>query len=79
MRICFLRAVWYDAKRFPSYWRLDLIEGPGRVRCRLQQFHLDVDEKYLMEENCGKSESAVLSQLVKSFQLAKMSTSNIQI
>ena len=71
MRIFFFRSVWYDAKHFLSYWRLDPTEGPGRVRCRLQRFHLDVDEKYLMEEYRGKSESAVLSQLVESFEREK--------
>ena len=54
--IFFFRSVWYDAVHFPSSWRLDPTEGPGRVRCRLQRYHLDVDEKYLMEEYRGKSE-----------------------
>lgn len=52
----FFRSVWYDAEYFPSSWRLDPTEGPGRVRCRLQRYHLDVDEEYLMEEYRGKSE-----------------------
>lgn len=48
--------MWYDAEHFPSSWRLDPTEGPDRVRCRLQRYHLDVDEKYLMEDCRGKSE-----------------------
>ena len=54
--IFFFRSVWYDVEYFPSSWRLDPTEGPGRVRCRLQRYHLDVDEEYLMEEYRGKSE-----------------------
>ena len=50
------RSVWYDVEHFPSSWKLDPTEGPDRVRCRLQRFHLDVEEKYLMKEYCGKSE-----------------------
>ena len=61
MRTYLFRSVWFDAKHFPSYWRLDPTEGQGRVRCRLQRFHLDVDEKYLMEEYRGKSKSIALS------------------
>ena len=50
------RSVWYDVEHFPSSWKLDPTEGPDRVRCRLQRFHLDVEEKSLMKEYCGKSE-----------------------
>lgn len=53
-RLIHERSVWYDAEHFPSSWRLDPTEGPDRVRCRLQRFHLDVDKKYLMEEYCEK-------------------------
>lgn len=53
-RLIHERSVWYDAVHFPSSWRLDPTEGPGRVRCRLQRYHLDVDEKYLMDEYRGK-------------------------
>ena len=56
--------MWYDAEHFPSSWRLDPTEGPGRVRCRLQRYHLDVDEKYLMEDYRGKSECFVGSFVV---------------
>ncbi|KAL9952715.1 hypothetical protein ACROYT_G040007 [Oculina patagonica] len=55
-RLIHERSVWYDAEHFPSSWRLDPTEGPDRVRCRLQRFHVDVDEKYLMEDYRGKSE-----------------------
>ncbi|XP_022782202.1 lysosomal-trafficking regulator-like isoform X2 [Stylophora pistillata] len=53
-RLIHERSVWYDAEHFPSSWRLDPTEGPDRVRCRLQRFHLDIVEKYLMKEHCGK-------------------------
>ena len=55
-----LRSVWYDTERFPSSWRLDPTEGPDRVRCRLQRFHLDVDKKYVMEEYREKSEFIIV-------------------
>ena len=55
-----LRSVWYDTERFPSSWRLDPTEGPNRVRCRLQRFHLDVDKKYVMEEYREKSELIIV-------------------
>ena len=55
-----LRSVWYDTERFPSSWRLDPTEGPDRIRCRLQRFHLDVDKKYVMEEYREKSEFIIV-------------------
>lgn len=54
--IFFFRFVWYDVVYFLLFWRLDLIEGLGCVWCCFQWYYLDVDEKYFMEEYCGKSE-----------------------
>ena len=44
------RAVWYDRAHFQASWRLDPTEGPSRVRCRLQRCHMDIADKYIMEE-----------------------------
>ncbi|XP_033625094.1 lysosomal-trafficking regulator-like isoform X2 [Asterias rubens] len=44
------RAIWYDAKSYPSSWSLDPTEGPGRVRRRLQRSHLHIPAKFFIPQ-----------------------------
>ncbi|XP_048586036.1 lysosomal-trafficking regulator isoform X2 [Nematostella vectensis] len=48
-RLTHERSIWYDEDFFPTSWRLDPTEGPSRVRCRLQRFHLDISDRFVMD------------------------------
>ena len=63
MDISSTRSIWYDRDFFPNSWRLDPTEGPLRVRCRMQRFHLDVPAKHVMQEYRKNGEFGIIHRI----------------
>jgi hypothetical protein len=63
-RLTHEKASWHFPNSYPRSWELDPTEGPARVRIRLQRCHLNIDQRFFLNEHTDKLSNSSLLLLL---------------